>query len=65
MTEFASPTINRKDALTEDPYPQFINPASLWSFYEPPRTHNSTNLSNATDLIGYISADGDRHILYM
>ncbi len=66
MMEFASPTTNRKNALTEDPEGKFLAPLAvaelchgmIWR-----RTNYSTDLSNAVDLISHIGADSDGHIL--
>jgi hypothetical protein len=66
MMEFASPTTNRKNALTEDPEGNFLvhlAVAELCHDMTWLRTNYSTDLSNAIDLIGHIGADSDGHIL--
>lgn len=66
MIEFASPTTNRKNALTEDPEGNFLVPlavAELCHDMTWRRTNYSADLSNAIDLISHIGADSDGHIL--
>lgn len=66
MMEFASPTTNRKNALTEDPEGNFLAllaVAELCHHMTWRRTNYSTNLSNSVDLIGHMRADSDGHIL--
>jgi hypothetical protein len=66
MMEFASPTTNRKNALTEDPEGKnlvLLDVVELCYDMIWLRTNYSTDLSNAIDLIGHIGADGDGHIL--
>lgn len=67
MMEFASPTTNRKNALTEDPEGKNL---ALLAAAEPSshdmtwrRTNYSTDLSNTVDVIHHIGADGDGYIL--
>jgi hypothetical protein len=66
MIEFASPTINRKDALTEDPEGTFLAHLAVAELCQDMtwwRTNYSTDLSNAIDLISYIGGDSDGHVL--
>lgn len=63
--EFASPTIKRKNALTEDPMTvNFLVPQNDMTRFDGAwRTNYSANLSNAIDLIGHICTNGDGYIL--
>jgi hypothetical protein len=66
MIEFASPTTNRKNALTEDPEGKILARlavAELCHDMTWRRTNNTTDLSNAIDLISHMGADSDGHIL--
>ena len=66
MIEFASPTTNRKNALTEDPEREFSAlraVAELCHDMTWRRTNYSTDLSNAIHFISHIGANSDGHIL--
>jgi len=60
--EFASPTIKRKNALTEDPTLVNFLVSQLWHDMVA-RTNYTTNLANAVDLIDHTGTNGDGYIL--
>jgi hypothetical protein len=66
MIEFASPTTNRKNALTEDPEGKNLARLAVMELCHDMtwrRTNYSTDLSNAIDLISHMGTDSDGHVL--